>query len=220
MVFSSIDHAGRYAFSNQPGIGYWNLGALAQALLPILNDDPEQAVAMAQHAVDAYEPLYRQAYRDGMARKIGITHCLDEDQTLIDELLATMAEHGTDFTLTFRRLAELAQPEPDDAAGISSFFDLGPAFQDWLARWQQRTAADPMTPEQRRATMLAINPVFIPRNHLVQEVIEAAIDHGDLKPFHQLLEITAQPYAYNPEHQRYAVPPRQEQVVRQTFCGT
>ncbi len=91
MVYSSIDHAGRYAFSNQPGIGFWNLGALAQALLPLLNNDPEQAVAMAQHAVDAYEPHYRQAYGDGMARKIGIAHYVDGDEALIDELLATMA---------------------------------------------------------------------------------------------------------------------------------
>ncbi len=220
MVFSSIDHAGRYAFSNQPGIGYWNLGALAQALLPVLNDDPDQAVAMAQHAIDGYKPLYRKAYHNGMASKIGITHYLDDDEALIEELLTTMAEQGADFTLTFRRLAELAHPQPDDAAGISSFFDLGPAFQAWLARWQQRTAADPMTVEQRRETMLAVNPVYIPRNHLVQEVIVAAIDDGDLKPFHQLLEILAQPCTYHREHQRYAMPPRQEQVVRQTFCGT
>lgn len=220
MVFSSIDHGGRYAYSNQPGIAYWNLGALAQALLPMLSDDTDQAVAMAQHAVDGFVPLYQQAYREGMARKIGLTRSIDDNEALIEAFLATMAEQGTDFTLAFRRLAELAEPQPEDSEGISSFFDLGPAFQSWLERWRQRTADDPMTSRQRRSMMHGVNPVYIPRNHLVQEAIAAAVDGGDLKPFHQLIEILAEPYAYNPEHKRYAMPPRQEQIVRQTFCGT
>ncbi len=220
MVFSSIDHGGRYAFSNQPGIAYWNLGALAQALLPLLSDDPEQAVAMAQHAVDTFVPQYQQAYREGMARKIGLGEYRDEDGPLIDELLSTMASQGTDFTLAFRRLTELASPQPADDDGISRFFGLGPAFESWLQRWWQRLSDDAMPPAQRRELMLAHNPVYIPRNHLIEEVIEAARDDGNLEPFQQLVDVLATPYDYREEKQYYAVPPREEQRVKQTFCGT
>jgi uncharacterized protein YdiU (UPF0061 family) len=220
MVFSSIDHGGRYAFSNQPGIAYWNLGALAQALLPILSDDPEQAVAMAEHAVAAFVPQYQQAYRAGMARKIGLGEYRDEDESLIDDLLSTMASQGTDFTLAFRRLTELASPQRTDDDVISHFFELGPAFEPWLQRWRQRLSDDAMPPARRRDLMSAHNPVFIPRNHLIEEVIEAALEDGNLEPFHQLVDVLADPYEYRGEKRHYALPPREEQRVRQTFCGT
>ena len=220
MVFSSIDHGGRYAFSNQPGIAYWNLGALAQALLPLLSDDPEQAVAMAQHAVDAFVPLYQQAYREGMASKLGLGEYRDQDEALIDELLSLMADQGTDFTLAFRRLAELANPQQEDAGGISQFFEFGAAFNPWLERWRRRTREDTTEPTRRRELMSALNPVYIPRNHLIQQVIGAAQDDGNLKPFHQLVDVLARPCDYRDETRRYAMPPRDEQRVRQTFCGT
>ena len=219
-VFSSIDRGGRYAYSNQPGIAYWNLGALGQALLPLLDDDQDRAVASAQEAIDAFPNGYQQAYQRGMNQKLGLTQHRADDQTLAQDLLSLMADEKTDFTLAFRRLAELAVAEQQGQPDVSELFELPEAFTPWLQRWRQRIAADPMAAGKRRSSMLAVNPVYIPRNHLVEETIAAAIKDGNFEPFHQLLDILARPYDYHPEQTRYASPPQPEQVVRQTFCGT
>jgi uncharacterized protein YdiU (UPF0061 family) len=219
-VFSSIDRGGRYAYSNQPGIAYWNLGALAQALLPLLDEDQDRAVASAQEAIDAFPNGYQQAYQRGMSQKLGLTQHTADDQTLAQDLLTLMADEKTDFTLSFRRLAELADAGQQAQPGVSEIFELPDALTPWLQRWRQRIAADPMAAGKRQASMLAVNPVYIPRNHLVEETIAAAIKDGNFEPFHTLLDVLARPYDYNPEQARYATPPKPEQVVRQTFCGT
>ena len=217
-VLSSIDHGGRYAYRNQPGIAHWNLAALAQALLPLLHPDQERAVALAQQAVDAFPGQFQEAYHTGMAAKLGLGQWRQDDGALVEELLELMAREHSDFTLCFRHLADLANPA--GAQPVTELFDLPPALEPWLQRWRQRLATETTPCEQRQLAMYRANPVFIPRNHLVEEALQAAVEGGDFAPFHALLEVLVEPFSYRGELRRFATPPRPEQVVHQTFCGT
>ncbi len=226
-VFSSIDHAGRYAYRNQPAIAHWNLTALAQALLPVLHADQEQAVTLAQTAVAAFPERFTQAYHQGLARKLGLTSISEADQALADELFRLMAEYQLDFTLTFRRLADLAGPtgagggkETCGETTVAELFEIPGPLQPWLARWRDRLTTEQSTASERQASMYAANPVFIPRNHLVEEALQAAAEQGDFTPFNSLVDVLARPFSYDRELARFATPPRPEQIVRQTFCGT
>jgi uncharacterized protein YdiU (UPF0061 family) len=218
-VFSSIDQGGRYAYRNQPGIAHWNLAGLARALLPLLHEDEEKAVELAQEAVDSFPELFTQAHREGMAAKLGLTEASDSDMALADDFLTLLTKHQLDFTLAFRRLADLADPE-GDAAKVGDLFEFPEPCDAWLDRWRARLEHDARTGAQRQARMYAASPAFIPRNHLVEEAIRAAEDEGNLQPFHQLVERVTRPHEYAPESERYAIPPRPEQVVSKTFCGT
>jgi uncharacterized protein YdiU (UPF0061 family) len=218
-VFSSIDHGGRYAYANQPPIAHWNLASFAQAMFFLLDAERERAADLAQSALDAFPGLLLAARQRTMLEKLGLTAYREEDDRLIDELLSAMAAARADFTLTFRRLAELA--DPSAPAEIDSIFELPDAFQPWLARWRERLALeDAMAPAERRRRMTAVNPVFLPRNHLVEEVIAAAVARDDLQPFHDLVDLLVRPAEWRSEKARYARPPRPEQVVERTFCGT
>ncbi|MGB3313392.1 MAG: YdiU family protein, partial [Albidovulum sp.] len=220
-VYSSIDRAGRYAYNNQPGIAHWNLAALAQALLPALHEDQEQAVALAQGAVDTFPEQFTQAHRAGLAIKLGLVELRDSDQALADELFQLMAQHQLDFTLTFRRLADLAGPTGgSNGTMVAGLFEIPDPLLPWLARWRERLSAEQTTATERQAQMYSANPVFIPRNHLVEEALQAATEQGDFAPFNALVDVLARPFAYDEALARYATPPRPEQVVRQTFCGT
>lgn len=219
-VFSSIDHGGRYAYRNQPGIAHWNLSCLAQTLLPLLHEDKEQALTLAQGAIDAFPQQFLQAHTRGMARKLGLAEITADDTTLVEDLFQLMAEHKLDYTLTFRRLADLADRANLKSGGVGDLFEIPDALLPWLARWQGRLAEDAMQGGDRQAGMYAANPVFIPRNHLVEEAIETATRNADFAPFHQLVAVLAQPHQYRDDLARYATPPDPHQVVRQTFCGT
>ena len=218
-VFSSIDHGGRYAYRNQPGIAHWNLACLARALLPVLDEDSERAAALAQGAVDDFPAGFMAAHARGMARKFGLSEITERDTALVEDFFSLLAEHQLDFTLAFRRLADLSE-EPGATLAVAEHFVFPDAFADWLARWGDRLEQDPMTPATRQALMYEANPVFIPRNHLVEEAIRAAEDADDFAPFHRLVERTANPCVYDPADALYATPPQPDQVVRQTFCGT
>lgn len=215
-VFSSIDQGGRYAYRNQPAIAQWNLACLAQALIPLLHEDKDEAVALAQAAVDAFPEKFLAHQERCLADKLGLADIGEDDKALVDELFELMDAVGADFTLAFRRLYELAGGD----AGIGELFDFSGVFDAWLARWQARLANDTLSTPERLARMRLANPVFIPRNHLVEEAIRAAEDNGDLQPFHDLVERTARPFDVEPGALRYATPPRPEQVVERTFCGT
>jgi len=218
-VLSSIDHGGRYAYGNQPPIAHWNLASLAEAMFFLLDDDRERAIAIAQSALDEFPERLLSARLRTMLEKIGLTMHHEGDERLIDDLLSAMAAARADFTLTFRRLAELADSE--QPAEIDAIYELPETLGPWLARWRERTALEgTMAPAERRRRMAAVSPVFLPRNHLVEEVIAAAVARGDFQPFHDLVDILARPTEWRPEKSRYARPPRPEEVVQRTFCGT
>jgi uncharacterized protein YdiU (UPF0061 family) len=211
-VFSSIDHAGRYAYGNQPRIAQWNLTRLAETLLPLLAPEEEPALEAAKAALAGFGPAFQQAYLGGLARKIGLAELRDGDGDLAQDLLTLMAEAGADFTLAFRALG-------DDAALRTLFPDPAP-IEAWLGRWRARLEADPQSPAARQAMMRAANPAFIPRNHQVEAVIAAAVQRGDFHPFEELLGVLARPFEDQPGAERFQLPPKAEERVLATFCGT
>ncbi|SFS54053.1 Uncharacterized conserved protein YdiU, UPF0061 family [Sulfitobacter marinus] len=202
-VFSSIDRQGRYAFSNQPQMAVWNMAQLATALIQQL-DDPDAAVAEATEIVHAMPALIEAAWLKRFGAKIGIAEPLAEDAALIDDLLALMQQDGADFTNAFRALSG---ETPQD-----QFLDQG-AFATWQAEWQARIASesDPV------AVMNAANPVIIPRNHRIEQMIQAAVA-GDMAPFERLMKALATPYQTTDTDLRRA--PTDGEIVPATFCGT
>ncbi len=218
-VFSSIDSFGRYAYGNQPRIAQWNLARLAEALLPLLAEDADAALAAAREALAAFGPRFEAAYLGGLRRKIGLFTEREGDDVLAQDLLKCMAENGADFTLTFRRLCDAAAGPEGDTAVRALFADAG-AYDQWAVRWRQRLAEEFGEPDARHAAMRAVNPAFIPRNHLVEAALDAAVTRQDFRPFEEMLEVLSRPYEDQPGFERYAAPPMPEERVSQTFCGT
>jgi uncharacterized protein YdiU (UPF0061 family) len=218
-VFSAIDRHGRYAYSKQPSIGEWNLARLAECLLPLLSDDTDAGIAEAEQALDTYQPVFERAYHGGLRQKLGLSTEREGDVELGRDLLQAMGTNGADFTLTFRRLSEVASGH-EDCAGVRSLFVNPSAYDEWLPRWRQRLDQEPTDAATRRAAMLAVNPAFIPRNHRVEAVIRAAVDEGDFAPFHELLTVLSSPFESQPAFAPYADPPADHERVLQTFCGT
>jgi len=213
-VLSSIDHAGRYAYGNQPRIAQWNLTRLAETMLPLFAEQEEEALEVAKEALVGFGPRFQAAYVGGLARKIGLT---EADAELSQDLLTLMAEAGADFTLAFRALCDAAEGED---APLRALFAEPAALDAWLARWRQRLAQEPAEPEARAAAMRRANPAFIPRNHLVEAAIVAAVEREDLAPFEELISVLARPWDDQPGMGRYAAPPQPEERVLATFCGT
>ena len=218
-VFSSIDRRGRYAYGNQPSIAGWNLAQLAHALLPVIDDDSDAAVAAAQDAINAFPVQYQAAWLRGMLSKIGIEEAVDGDEELLGDLLTLMQEKESDFTLTFRALSDRVHPQSADGGGVRELFTFTDAWNPWLQRWSDRIGSGSRTGEEIQRSMNSVNPAFIPRNHLVEEAIAAAYE-GNLQPFETLGEVLSRPFAYDARHAVFATPPRPEQVVCATFCGT
>ena len=230
-VFSSIDHGGRYAYSNQPHIARWNLARLAEALLPLMADSDDEAavqraVAEATEVIDAFPAWYAQALLAGQRAKLGLQRAgaaLDEsDRALAADWLALMQAQQVDFTLGWRRLADAAA---GDDAPLRALLAEPAAADAWLARWQARCATEdqgaPQAARERAARMRGANPWLIPRNHRVEEALAAASADGELGPFERLLEALRQPCAENPAHARHAEPAPAAVTARyQTFCGT
>ncbi|MEM0954604.1 MAG: YdiU family protein [Pseudomonadota bacterium] len=219
-VYSSIDHGGRYAYENQPGICHWNLACFAQTLLPLLDDDADVAVQQAQAALDRFPQQFLDAHQHFMGDKLGLTLDGEEDEQLVQDLLALMAETSADFTLSFRALTDHVAGDTPDHVGIGDVFSLPETMADWIARWEKRARSEGAVQAARLQRMLAANPVFIPRNHQVEACIRAAEDAGDFSVFHKLVERLADPFTYDPADRHYALAPKPEEVVRQTFCGT
>jgi uncharacterized protein YdiU (UPF0061 family) len=155
----------------------------------------------------------------GLRRKLGLTTEREGDAELARDLLKSMHENQADYTLTFRLLCDAAAG-PEGDAGMRALFDDPGAYDAWAAGWRRRLAEEPGEPEARRAAMRAVNPAYIPRNHMVEAALEAAVGRGDLGPFEALLGVVSRPYEERPGLERYAAPPRPEERVFQTFCGT
>src|SRR5216683_6690691 len=219
MVFSSIDEQGRYAYANQPRIALWNLTRFAECLLPLLSDQQDKAIEEAQLALSGFAETFNTAYQAGLRSKLGLFTARDEDQALAQDLLGAMARNQADFTLTFRRLSDAALDASGDA-GVRQLFADPTAYDEWAGRWRQRTGDEPQYPAGRQTAMRAVNPGFIPRNHRVEAVIEAAVNRNDFAPFEELLTVLSKPYEDQPAFAGYAQAPEPDQRVLQTFCGT
>jgi uncharacterized protein YdiU (UPF0061 family) len=207
-VFSSIDHAGRYAYGNQPAVAEWNLARFAETLLPLLADDADEAIALATESLGGFHRQYAAAWSAGIRAKVGLANGGDDVAPLVVELLALLEQSHVDFTSFFRHLGQAARGDAEPARGL--FVDLA-AFDEWLARWQ---ALGPDADVMDR-----MNPIYIPRNHLVEEALAAATD-GDLAPFERLVAAVAAPYDERPGLQRYADAAPRDFGDYRTFCGT
>lgn len=218
-VFSSIDETGRYAYSNQPRIAYWNLACLAQALLALMGDDEASAVEAARQAIDTFPPAFEAAWVGGMRSKLGLGEAGEDDGTLIRALLDAMAENRADFTLVFRRLCACEAAGPEADGPVRNLFDNPAAFDAWAQGWRERLAREARPDNERQMAMRAANPAFIPRNHRVEEMIQAAVS-GDFAPFHRILQVLGTPFADQPDAADLTRPPAPNERVKQTFCGT
>ncbi len=218
-VFSSIDEMGRYAYANQPRIALWNLTRLAECLLPLLCDDKDKAIEQAQLILGGFIAKFSAAYQSGLRQKAGLFTEREGDEALLQDLLDAMAKNQADFTLTFRALCEAAEDASHDGRVRELFADPD-AYDQWAARWRLRIGDDPQTPTERESRMRAINPAFIPRNHRIEAVIEAAVSRDDFAPFEKLLTVLSKPYDDQPDFAEFAKPPEPDQRVLRTFCGT
>jgi serine/tyrosine/threonine adenylyltransferase len=208
-VFSSIDAWGRYAYGEQPAVAAWNLARFAETLLPLFSDDLDQALALAQQSLDGFRRQYVAAFLAGMRAKLGLRDVEDDVVTgLSTELLEQLQQSRVDHTSFYRLLGSAARGDAEPARG--QFVDLA-AFDGWLARWR---ALDPDAERMDR-----VNPVYIPRNHLVEEALAAATD-GDLDPLSRLLAAVTAPYDERPGLERYTEPAPDDFGAYRTFCGT
>ncbi len=205
-VFSSIDRQGRYAWNNQPEMAHWNMAQLAQALGPVLGEDADSEV---QAALALFAPAFSKAFYRGFAAKIGVDADTAELRGLVTELMGVMAQGDADFTLFFRHLT--AGVRKGDFTDVKAMFINAEQIETWLTRWEAF--------ETDATLMQKVNPIFIPRNHRVEEVISAA-NKGDLEPFERLHSVLAHPYDEQPENAAYETAPKPNEIVQATFCGT
>lgn len=210
-VFSSIDANGRYAYQNQPNMALWNLARFAESLLLLMDPDSAQAIKIAEQTLQRFPQLYEANWLAGMRLKLGIITEETQDLALIDELLQWMEVNEADYTNTFRALT-LGQFEDN------ALFQLE-TFKQWQNKWQERLQRQPQSAELVQLTMRQHNPAIIPRNHRVEEALDAA-NEGNLLPLQQLLEVLTQPFAYTTEQEKYAALPPATSCTYRTFCGT
>jgi serine/tyrosine/threonine adenylyltransferase len=209
-VFSSIDFWGRYAYGNQPSIAGWNLARFAEAILPLLSDNVEEAIALAEESFGVFGAHYDAVWSSGMRARLGLSAKIEAEvlTPLVDGLLLLLKESHVDYTSFFRHLGQAAQGDAEPARGL--FTDLA-GFDGWMSRWR---ALSPDAELMDRA-----NPIYIPRNHLVEEALTAAAA-GDLDPVEQLLDAVTAPYDQRPGLERYASPAPEDFGTYRTFCGT
>src|SRR3954447_18688213 len=215
-VFSSIDHGGRYAYGNQPHIAQWNLARLAETLLPLVDDDTDTAIAAATATLQTFPEPYRRSWSAGMHAKLGLTRADELTGALIDDLLTLLHEQAVDYTATFRALAAWLR---GDRARARALFAEPARFDAWAERWREQLAHERAEPRDVASAMDAVNPVYIPRNHVVEEALAAA-PAGDLQLFDRLLDVVAGPLDERPGLEAYTAPAPASYGPYRTFCGT
>ncbi len=218
-VFSSIDRQGRYSYGNQPHAAVWNLARFAETLLPLIDSNAERAVELASAVIETFSARFADASLEGSCRKLGLSAREDGDSALVESLLDAMHRNQADFTLTFRRLCDAAESVEADAA-VGSLFVNPPDYGEWASRWRERLTREPLQPRALAEAMRQVNPAFIPRNHRIEQVIVAAVDHEDFGPFVELSRVLSTPYQTQIGLESYADPPLQSERVLRTFCGT
>ena len=221
-VFSSIDHGGRYAYGNQPGIAQWNLARLAEALLPLIDPDTDRAISLATEVLHGFASVYEEQWYRGMLTKLGVgdgNASDDDDRALVDDYCGLLGEQRVDFTGSFRALADLLR---DDDRAVARRFTDRSAFDSWADRWRARMETDTGAddPVVVAGAMDARNPLYAARNHLVEEAL-AAGSKGDLVPLERLVDRLRTPFTEQADSERYAEPaPAAFTEGYRTYCGT
>ena len=210
-VFSSIDQNGRYSYNNQPRITKWNLARFAECIIPLIDQDEQKAISIATETINNFEKLYEEKWLNMMRDKLGLFGEDGDDKHLIFELLTWMENNKADFTNTFCNLM-----------GIQSIKD--PIYQNqeylnWTAKWKKRLEKNNTRKEKYLELMRSVNPIFIPRNHKVEEALKDASENK-LETLNQLLEVIKSPYKDNGMLKDYQQPMSNENGNYKTFCGT
>jgi uncharacterized protein YdiU (UPF0061 family) len=213
--FSSIDRQGRYAYANQPAILSWNLTRFAETLVPLVEPVKDKAIELLTDAVQQAQPLYEKHWLAGMRSKIGLTTEDPNDLDLVNDLLWVMKDGKADFTLVFRRLSQAVRGDSD---AVQNLLDQSGAFDVWARRWRKRLEQEGVEAETCAQAMDRVNPIYIPRNHKVEEALTAAVYHGDMKPFSKLLDVLIHPFEEVAGNEAYAEPVPDPSY--KTFCGT
>ncbi|GMX65393.1 YdiU family protein [Paenibacillus elgii] len=211
-VFSSIDVHGRYAYGNQPSIAAWNLARLAEALLPLLHDDEDEAVRLAEDAISGFVEQFAGHWLAGMRAKLGLFNEEPEDEALMKDLLVMMQKHRADYTNTFRALTF---DKHEDLA-----FNGTAEFAQWHELWQARRGRQQEPQASSQQLMRSSNPAIIPRNHRVEEALDAAVKQGDYSVMERLVQALSNPYEHTPEQAEYCTLPAPSNRPYRTFCGT
>ncbi|APE30348.1 hypothetical protein BOX17_04885 [Halomonas aestuarii] len=221
-VFSSIDEGGRYAYRNQPWIAQWNLARFAETLIPLIDDDSDRAVERATALIKAYPDRYEAEWLAVMREKLGLEQAEEGDRELVETFLEALQAGRADFTLSFRTLADAVESgagEGEGEAALLGLFESREAIEAWLTRWRERLAREAADPAAIATRLRSVNPLYIPRNHKVEEALAAAAE-GDFAPFEALREVLARPFEAQPGREAYAMPAPATEAVFRTFCGT
>lgn len=216
-VFSSIDKNGRYSYENQPKILTWNLTRLAETLIPLVHKDQNEAIKLLTEVLQLIKPVYTNYWLSSMRSKIGLSKEDQDDINLISQLLNLMKINKVDFTLCFRYLSKALV---GDIKSIKNLFKNDIAFDNWMTLWKERVSQESISDEKIASSMNAVNPLYIPRNHKVEEALEAAVFDNNMKPFLKLHDILKNPYEEIKEFHEYEKPVKNSSVRYKTFCGT
>ena len=216
-VFSSIDTYGRYAYQKQPIMAQWNLARFAETLLPLIDENSDTAVELATQEIQAFFDRYQNAWTSGMRAKLGLMTSEENDFDFARELFRIMDGQRVDFTLFFRGLAKTLDGHAEAAREL---FDDSKQFDDWYRQWLERIQRDSMTNTQRVAAMNSVNPVYIPRNHKVEEALHAAEEESDLRLFERLMQVLERPFEERSGLSEFAHSAPEDFGPYQTFCGT
>jgi uncharacterized protein YdiU (UPF0061 family) len=217
-VFSSIDAHGRYAFGNQPLIAQWNMACFANSLLGLIDKDTEKATSKAQKVINNFPNKMSEAVMSVMCKKIGLDSTKTNSQEALTKLLRIMLDNKSDYTLTFRYLSEIIKGKRDSS--FKQQFLEHNQISNWLKEWKELIKDQDLAKKEIVLSMESSNPVFIPRNHLVERAIEAAVENNDFSEMRTLLTILSKPYEEQSKYGEYMKPPKPLEVVHQTFCGT
>jgi uncharacterized protein YdiU (UPF0061 family) len=215
--FSSIDTQGRYAYSNQPLILSWNLARFAETLIPLIDKDQDKAIQLLSEKIISIKSEYEEEWFKVMAKKIGITDIKNDDLILLNNLLDIMNENNADFTLTFRYLSELII---GDENLFYNLFRSKEKINKWVITWKGRIKEDSKLDESFSLKLNKNNPLYIPRNHIVEDVLSKALFEKNFKPFHEFYEILINPYNEVPNSEQYTLPAPITDKPYKTFCGT
>ena len=217
-VFSSIDAHGRYAFGNQPLIAQWNMACFANSLLALIDKDTEKATAKAQKVINNFPNKMGQAVMNVMCKKIGLDGTKTNCHETLTKLLKIMLDNKSDYTLTFLYLSDIIKGKGDNL--FKQQFLKPNQISHWLKEWKESIKDENLAKKAIALSMEGSNPVFIPRNHLVERAIEAAVESNDFSEMKTLLTILSKPYEEQSRYGEYMKPPKSHEVVHQTFCGT
>jgi len=190
----------------------WNLARFAETLLPLLHENEKKEIELAEEELSRFSDLYKQYSLAGMRAKLGLFHEEEQDQSLVEDLLSMMHKYQADYTNTFRAFT-LGKPEDTVMYGTAE-------FTEWNERWQARLASQQESKAAAQQLMQSSNPAIIPRNHRVEEALEAAVNQGDYRVMERLLDVLSDPFAYSPEQEEYATLPADSNCAYRTYCGT